>query len=774
MDSYAFTKVMQIWPKYFPNDRPPIFNAKQKDARISIIETFLTIFIKEENTKLLGYQNWSPESLVYFDVQELASICPIPDFNKLLRTKPRELSGCIGIAMTILASHLIPAASSSTCLPWLIRPRFTNLGEETPFELLKSSCVGQFVCFRGHVVRVSPPRPLVIGGWFSCSKCGDDTWQAFEDGVYCVPVGCKSTGCRSKTLELRRDRVDTEEYQTVRIQELDRGGDTAARVPRTQDVEVRGWESINRCVAGDLVVVVGQVQTAQKESRRGYGKQQRESGIHTLYVLASSITCSRNSGRASSGSEIKSDSSALGSDTTQPITGTNNSFSESEISTFKQIANGGMGLLVASFCPPIYGHEKVKLGLLLGLMGGTRQGSGDGRSVSTRPDIHVIVVGDPGLGKSQLLRAAANCAPRVVSICGNTATTAGLTVAVTREGKNDMVLEAGALVLADRGICCIDELDKMAADSHALLEAMEQQRVSVAKAGAITSVRCRTTVLAAANPCGHYNRHKTVSENLKMNVALLSRFDLVFLIVDKPDARHDRMISEHILRTRAIAEGKPASNMTSNPFTVGSLLQNPSDSKEHSSIELRLASVSAKHTNLVPADVLRRYVEYARTHVRSRMTVNAAKVLQRLYLTMRSQASIGQSIPVTTRHLESLIRLAQARAKMELRTMVTEQDASDVVALLQESLLDAFTNEAGEVDLSRKGGGGTVRQVKALVKQLSTEAARRNNNVFSSLDIEAACSLLRLEKDPASLIETMHTECYLLKKGASLWQLNCV
>ncbi len=140
---------------------------------------------------------------------------------------------------------------------------------------------------------------------------------------------------------------------------------------------------------------------------------------------------------------------------------------------------------------------------------------------------------------------------------------------------------------------------------------------------------------------------------------------------------------------------------------------------------------------------------------------------------MRSQAALGQSIPVTTRHLESLIRLAQARARLELRVEVLEQDALDVVELMQESLLEAFTNEAGEVESGRKVGG-TVKQVKALVKYLSNEAAKRNNNVFTTKDIVAACQLLRLEKDPEALVELMHTECYLLVKGPRLWQLNCV
>lgn len=158
-------------------------------------------------------------------------------------------------------------------------------------------------------------------------------------------------------------------------------------------------------------------------------------------------------------------------------------------------------------------------------------------------------MGDPGLGKSQMLQAAANLAPRGVYVCGNTTSTAGLTVSLSKEtGSGDFALEAGALVLADQGCCCIDEFDKMGSQHNALLEAMEQQCVSLAKAGVVCSLPARTSILAAANPTGgHYNKAKTVSENLKMSSALLSRFDLVFILLDKPDEETDSILSEHVM-----------------------------------------------------------------------------------------------------------------------------------------------------------------------------------------------------------------------------------
>ncbi|KAA0189218.1 hypothetical protein HAZT_HAZT010719, partial [Hyalella azteca] len=210
-------------------------------------------------------------------------------------------------------------------------------------------------------------------------------------------------------------------------------------------------------------------------------------------------------------------------------------------------------LLVQSLCPTIYGQELVKAGLTLCLFGGC---SGSDDAVGIRGEAHILVVGDPGLGKSQMLQACANIAPRGVFVCGNTATSAGLTVSLTREsGSGDYSLEGGALVLADRGVCCIDELDKMQHAQHqallegmeqqrisvvkgglALLEGMEQQRISVAKGGLVCTLPARAAVLAAANPVhGHYNKAKTVAENLKISAPLLSRFDLLFILVDRPD-----------------------------------------------------------------------------------------------------------------------------------------------------------------------------------------------------------------------------------------------
>ena len=338
-----------------------------------------------------------------------------------------------------------------------------------------------------------------------------------------------------------------------------------SRMPRSFEIEVRD-SLVNLCIPGDLISVVGVVKATQVDAPKpmrfggggggrgggrggGGGGGYSESGLHQLYLLVNSMVCIRSSGDRSTDPTDNSNNTlildriprtlsaggvnglAVPTATQGPSNSSDVSFTPNEIQSFRNISQSAhcFPLLVHSLCPAIFGHDLVKFGLLLGLFGGTRKASSANNKAQSsidvvqseedfriRADIHVLVVGDPGLGKSQLLRAAANIAPRSVFVCGNTTTTAGLTVTITRS-HGEVSIEAGALVLADKGICCIDELDKITFDHHALLEAMEQQSISIAKGGVVTSLRSMTTVLAAANPVGgHYNRKKTVRWKILM------------------------------------------------------------------------------------------------------------------------------------------------------------------------------------------------------------------------------------------------------------------
>lgn len=250
-----------------------------------------------------------------------------------------------------------------------------------------------------------------------------------------------------------------------------------------------------------------------------------------------------------------------------------------------------------------------------------------------------------------------------------------------------------------------------------------------------------------------------------MPAALLSRFDIVFILLDKPEDDHDLRISEHIMNTHRLSQvDRMFHGNTSQDFSNMTLSQ-------------KLKHTCRQVIQEISHQELRTYIEYARKYVHPKLTRGAAKILQKLYLTLRAQAKLGQTIPVTTRHLESLIRLSQARAKLELREEVTESDANDVVQLLQESLLDAFTNETGQVDFSRKGGISTTKLVKLLVRSLSREAEIKGSSIFTKneiVEIATRMQLLRDSKnnDLETVIDVMRTECYLLLKGPKLFQLS--
>jgi DNA helicase MCM8 len=257
------------------------------------------------------------------------------------------------------------------------------------------------------------------------------------------------------------------------------------------------------------------------------------------------------------------------------------------------------------------------------------------KGASIRSNSHILVVGDPGMGKSQMLNAATQLAARSVYVGGNTASTTGLTVTLTKEEGGETGIEAGALVLADQGVACIDELDKCR-HLDGLLEAMEQQQVSIAKAGVVASLPARCSVIAAANPKhGSYNMSKTVAENLNMARPILSRFDLVFILRDRANKEQDRLVSTNIMnlyRNRSADTAMPVPNAPSAqaPIDTGS---GPSTGGRVS-LEERLAWV-ASFNDALPAALVRDYIAYAREYCRPKLTREAAEILKDYYMNLR-------------------------------------------------------------------------------------------------------------------------------------------
>ncbi|KAL3137863.1 DNA replication licensing factor mcm8 [Trebouxia sp. C0009 RCD-2024] len=438
--------------------------------------------------------------------------------------------------------------------------------------------------------------------------------------------------------------------------------------------------------------------------------------------------------------------------------------------------------LVHALCPAIYGHELVKAGVLLSLFGGVRKGSEDQASAPVRGDIHCLLVGDPGIGKSQLLKAAASAAPRGLYVCGPSSSSAGLTASVIRDPVSGaFALEAGALVLADRGVCCVDEFDKITAEHQTLLGPLEQQEVNVAKAGLVASLPARTSLLAAANPAGgQYNRAKTLMQNLKMSAAMLSRFDIIFVLLDQPDQRRDERLSEHVMAMHS-GRGDRVKRACQGSLQARSAVSIPGldSAKEHSTLEERLKMYSDEAQDPLPMQLLQKYIAYARQFCHPVLSDDAKQILKEHYCQLRQDSLTNEGTPVTARQLESLIRMSEARARLELVQVVTAQHAQEVIELSQEAARDVQGAAAGAscLDFRVPGGaraGSKQAEARRFLSALGRRAAQSGNS-FSVHQLFDLSDHLQLKvPDMRLFIDQLNDAGELLKKGPQTYALQSV
>ncbi|KAH7467198.1 DNA helicase MCM8 [Phytophthora ramorum] len=747
-----------VWNQYYPEDhcigvRQPgetrlaqyYSPISDTDGRFQAAMTFLNCFRDGEQ--------WAPllqcdltqanVTVVWLHYTELIRT-GTADFERAVTENIDDVLLCLGIALCMRRHELRVEAeedvSRKRSVPadrTKITVRLHGVTPVLPIAALKADVVNQFVSVMGTVVRVSAIKPLV-----------------------------------TRTLLPNRSSVDTVDYQKIKIQEMETTDVGPGRMPRMIEVELCE-DLVDSCIPGNVVTISGIVKSINSEIHEGrYGKRAQANSLYILYISANSV---ENSAKVEKDKDKASDID----------------FTKEDLEQISNIINQGnvFDHIVHSLCPGIYRNDIVKAGLILALLGGTRNSDDKDTTCVRRADSHVLVVGDPGLGKSQMLRAVSMVAPRAVYVGGNTTTTTGLTVTMVKDGSGDYALEAGALVLADQGVCCIDEFDKMGVDYQALLEAMEQQSISIAKAGIVCNLNARTSVIAAANPSGgHYDRSRSVGENLKMKAALLSRFDLVFILLDRPDEERDRLLSEHVMNShvrKRKSRKRTRDSSASVSWSSNSYVDEPPASgyEEAAVSGQRLLShrlrqnASEYSMNPIPLYFVRKFIAYARRYVHPRLSSDAAALLQKKYLELRSagegQQNPTDSIPITTRQLESMIRLSQARARAELAETVSAKHAQDVVDIMQECLLDTYTTEDGNLDFGRSGGMSLAKKVKAYVARLMKAAARRNTSLFSMDDLlEVADSMGLKVDDFRDFVDILRNECYILKKGPGQFKVQ--
>ena len=615
----------------------------------------------------------------------------------------------------------------------------------TRISAIRSALILRFVAISGNVVKVYSKKPFVTGMEFLCGKCKNSVFTGFPEGKFVYPKICNNPECKNmKSFVPLRETVKYIDYQRLKIQ--DKSNDEQSGVPLTIECEARNLD-ISEISVGDPVTVMG---TVKAESSDLY--KNKNTGLYGLYIEISSISCIKKS-------------NSLDED-----------FSEEEIQRIQDLSKKKniFPILIKNFCSLIYGLEKVKAGLILGLLGGSEE---QGRSTS-----HILIVGDPGLGKTQLLRTAVNFSMRGIYVSATTR--AGLTVNVSKEGGQNL-MRAGALVMADDGICAIDEFDKMGKDQVSMLEVMEQQTITVAKSGVYCSLKARTTVIAAANSAdGHYNPAKSLVDNLKVNAALLSRFDLIFLILD----HHDSEVSKHVISIhnglkRTFRQAFPnesvsvKKSLTQSSFFSQKTNDFPADEESFTKYLKRVM----QNTNFeLDIETVKKYLAYARKFCRPKLSDEAINVINSYYTNMRKESSFG-NLAITTRQLESLKRLTEARAKAELRENATVNDAIEIIKLYQETVYDLKSNEFVAPkgvkkfkDLNNLGELSVAKQQAAFIEKLQEEVNISKKEILSFQDLHEISKQLGLRVGDFGLfVEKLNMANILLKKSPGMYKV-CV
>lgn len=467
------------------------------------------------------------------------------------------------------------------------------------------------------------------------------------------------------------------DHQTISIQEMPERA-PAGQLPRGVDV-ILDDDLVDRAKPGDRIQLVGIYRTL---GNRGAGSG--PSTFRTVVIANNIIQLSSKSG---------------GGIAQAPITDT-------DIRNINKIAKkkNVFDLLSQSLAPSIYGHDYIKKAILLMLLGGVEKNLDNGTHL--RGDINILMVGDPSTAKSQMLRFVLNTAPLAIATTGRGSSGVGLTAAVTTDKETgERRLEAGAMVLADRGVVCIDEFDKMSdIDRVAIHEVMEQQTVTIAKAGIHTSLNARCSVIAAANPIyGQYDPHKDPHKNIALPDSLLSRFDLLFVVTDEPEDTSDRLVSEHVLRMHryrepGTEEGAPVREQATQTLGVG--LEESRDSNRPTEVYekfnvmlhggmITTSRGKGRNVEVLSIPFIKKYIQYAKSRIKPVLTKGAADHIVATYSALRNDELTGnqrKTSPMTARTLETLIRLSTAHAKARLSTRVEERDAKEAESILRFAL----------------------------------------------------------------------------------------
>ena len=561
-----------------------------------------------------------------------------PDIESVFHENPDSILEAFSRAIKEILQERFPKYAKK--IEHEVRARIANYPVQRSLRQINAEVIGKITSVSGMVLRASEVKPLAKELVFVCPE-GHRTDVLLGHGLTLTsPVQCSNPKCNHRELGVEPESSRFIDVQFVRLQELPEDL-PPGQLPHYLDVTVK-QDLVDNARPGDRVVLTGVVRIEQEKMS---GVSKNSSPLYRLRLDGNNVEFLGGGKKDKKSRKIQREE--ISTEDEKMI----KSLSKSP-DLYQQ--------LIDSYAPHITGHEVVKESILLLMAGSTQRELQDGSKI--RGDINIFLVGDPGTAKSEMLKFCVRVAPRGLYTSGRGSTAAGLTAAVVRDTNGIFMLEAGATVLGDQGLVCIDEFDKMKTeDRSALHEVMEQQTASISKGGIVATLNARTSILAAANPMyGKYDPFKNITENVNLPIPLLTRFDLIHVIRDKPSKEKDTKIAQHIIN-----------------------LHTPKGIDQKS---------------LIDSETLTKYLSYVK-RIDPKLTKEAEEKILDYYMKMRT-VEAEEMITVTPRQLEGLIRMATARARLLLKTQVEEEDAERAIYLLQNMFESAGIDvNTGKVDL---------------------------------------------------------------------------